>query len=280
MPTSPYCLTIYSNSSYLGPVGVASGGIRAHTHLARIMTANGPRRCYIKGFPNANNRLLINEIVGYTLAHHASVPQPEGGLIALPIATLEQIFKNSGRWAATAENDLAWCFVSMEAQNIYTKSSGVAAAIFHSKNLSQLGASLRRWKKLPAAIAFDTWIANVDRHGGNVMMIGPDEYQVIDHSDILTGPAWTVAQLIAGSWYTNRLLDEIVTPETLALPTKNAIVKSAQDFVKAYVRAKPELDIWLKAQSGTIDYPTAQSFIETRATLSEALLADRVQVIR
>jgi hypothetical protein len=45
----------------------------------------------------------------------------------------------------------------------------------------QLGAQLAAWRPLPAACAFDAWIANTDRHGGNLLTDGLGAFWLIDH---------------------------------------------------------------------------------------------------
>lgn len=49
-------------------------------------------------------------------------------------------------------------------------------------------ASLERWPKIHALIAFDEWIANADRTAGNLLFIGPKDFQLIDHGEAL--PNW------------------------------------------------------------------------------------------
>lgn len=46
-------------------------------------------------------------------------------------------------------------------------------------------ANLVAWPKFLAAIAFDEWIANSDRDPGNLLFIGPREFQLIDHGEAL-----------------------------------------------------------------------------------------------
>lgn len=41
--------------------------------------------------------------------------------------------------------------------------------------------ALANWPKLPAACAFDEWIANADRHAGNLLTDSQGEFWLIDH---------------------------------------------------------------------------------------------------
>jgi len=47
------------------------------------------------------------------------------------------------------------------------------------------------------AAAFDEWVANADRHNGNLLMGTTGEVWLIDHSHAFTGDTWTAAGLSA-----------------------------------------------------------------------------------
>ncbi|MFG1399571.1 HipA family kinase [Roseixanthobacter pseudopolyaromaticivorans] len=102
---------------------------------------------------------------------------------------------------------------------------------------------------------FDAWIANVDRHVGNVLFATGANIWIIDHGRCFTGPAWTKADLVAAGTYTHRLREWVtlflsaaerkrLANEAAALPirlcgvdvreagTKNSVVNliGASDF--------------------------------------------------
>ncbi len=54
---------------------------------------------------------------------------------------------------------------------------------------------LAAWKHFHAAIAFDEWIANNDRHPGNLLYGGGDGITLIDHGHAFGGPGWSVRGL-------------------------------------------------------------------------------------
>lgn len=57
--------------------------------------------------------------------------------------------------------------------------------------------ALRSWSKLLDAGCFDEWLANADRHGGNILWGGGNNYSLIDHSEAL--PAWLPVSAAAES---------------------------------------------------------------------------------
>lgn len=78
---------------------------------------------------------------------------------------------------------------------------------------------------------FDAWVANVDRHIGNVLFGTGTSTWIIDHGRCFTGPAWTPADLVADRIYPHRLGDwatRLLTPsdcnrlanEAAALPNR------------------------------------------------------------
>lgn len=52
---------------------------------------------------------------------------------------------------------------------------------------------------------FDAWVANVDRHIGNVLFGSGSGVWVIDHGRCFTGATWTQADLVAAGTYRHRL---------------------------------------------------------------------------
>jgi len=72
-------------------------------------------------------------------------------------------------------------------------------------------ARLATWPDLGRLYGFDTWIANVDRHRGNLLFGGQSDVWLIDHGQCFTGPSWRPAALNPGTAYRNRL-SEWMTP--------------------------------------------------------------------
>lgn len=64
---------------------------------------------------------------------------------------------------------------------------------------------LSRWDGLGRLYGFDTWVANIDRHRGNLLLSGEGAVWMIDHGQCFTGPAWQASELVAAAPATNRL---------------------------------------------------------------------------
>lgn len=64
---------------------------------------------------------------------------------------------------------------------------------------------------LGSLYGFDAWVANIDRHVGNMLFAAGSGAWIIDHGRCFTGNAWTPSDLIPDKTYPNRLR-EWVTP--------------------------------------------------------------------
>lgn len=64
---------------------------------------------------------------------------------------------------------------------------------------------LAGWTEAGAMYGFDTWIANIDRHEGNLLFSGRNEIWLIDHGHSFTGPKWKPAHFKPDVQYNNRL---------------------------------------------------------------------------
>jgi hypothetical protein len=71
---------------------------------------------------------------------------------------------------------------------------------------------LSKWPGLGNLYAFDSWVANVDRHPGNLLLSGADAVWLIDHGYSFTGPNWSPSDLVAEYTFRNKLA-EWLTPE-------------------------------------------------------------------
>ena len=69
---------------------------------------------------------------------------------------------------------------------------------------------LMKWKDYKDVAFFDEWIANIDRHAGNILYNGRSGFWLIDHSHALTGGEWHLFGLNdATGTHDNKLLDPI-----------------------------------------------------------------------
>ncbi len=266
------CIARYRPDQYIRPLRIETGGQTAMTHLAFVKTDQGDRRAYVKAYLPTAGMGLLNEIIGYTMAHHAGLAQPTGALINLSTAYLHQLFP-----AAVFAGQQCPCFVSIDAEDTLRRRVGTAKALF-GDNLRLLAASLQNWPAYALMVALDEWLANIDRNTGNLLMVGIDDYQVIDHGHLLTGPNWTAEDMNPEQWSANKMLDLVFDAPNLPLPMKNAILKSAENFLKVYAMARDELNVWLAGQTSSAKL-LAHHFIWQRAETTPTLLKDRIQLI-
>jgi len=277
---SNLCIDRLQADQYVTALAPVLSGRDAHTHLALINHGGDTRRWYVKLVPNRNStaglppvRGLINEIVGYTLAHHAGLPQPQSALIRVGHTVLRAMHKDIGKdVSATSGSEI--CFASLEAHNPRQRSTGMVKLLYRDN--ADLQKKLLGWTDLPAVMAFDTWVANVDRNTGNLIQVRPGQFAVIDHGRILTGPHWETTDLKSDDYYANCLMDILFDPAKLPLPLKSAILHSARKFQEVYRKAEPELKIWFGADP---DKLVARDFLQKRVLSTIPMLKTRVGLV-
>jgi len=261
-------LTAHDPTEYLYPIRTIGGQHRALTHIA-LFTER--RHVFVKAYPADAPRGLINDIIGYLVARHAGIDQPPGGIIALPAQAL-------ARAGIAATDPAVWCFTSTSCVDLNDRRHGSLAALF-GNNLNAVRTILEAWPGFPQLAAFDTWLANVDRNTGNLMLTGENALCPIDHSDILSGPAWQFDDLVAAEnqWTMNKLIDLIWPIDSLPLPIRSAILNSAERFQRVYADARSDLYRWLDSRDGTLH--RGHHFIWRRSELCKAILANNLSMI-
>lgn len=289
MTPPPLCLALLDPEQYVLPLQAIEDGKSGYTHLALIQHDGELRRWYVKAAREMKAyaldgdsspvmgpmRELINEIIGHTLAHHAGLPQPRGGLIRLRLDQLRRIHP-AAHFSDRRFFDDVICFASLEAHNPKRRNHGMAKLLYRD-NIN-LRRALADWSALPAVMAFDSWVANIDRNSGNLIQAGRGQFALIDHGHILTGPHWQAKNLDGGKDFLNVLLDQIFDAAALPLPTKSAILKAAADFWPVYLKAEPELSFWLSGKEDP-DKAHAQQFIRNRIDTVAPLLRSRVRLV-
>lgn len=261
-------LTAHDPSEYLYPIRMIGGQHRALTHIA-LFTER--RHVFVKAYPADAPRGLLNDIIGYLMARYAGINQPPGGIIALPAQALAKV--------GIATTDPAiWCFTSISCIDLNDRRHGSLAALF-GNNLHAVRTILESWPGFAQLAAFDTWLANVDRNTGNLMLTGENALCPIDHSDILTGPAWQFDHLVTteSQWSMNKLIELIWPINTLPLPVRSAILNSAERFQKVYAQARSDLYQWLDGRDNTLH--RGHHFIWKRSESCKNILANKLSMI-
>jgi hypothetical protein len=160
-------------------------------------------------------RQLTNEVIGSTLARALGLPTP---LAYLAVARQDVL---SPTRAPIMPDGNRLVFASAD-----TKIPSVTFRFYaNPQSAPSLYAALSHWKELGHCYAFDTWIANTDRHMGNLLFGGSKEVWLIDHGHAFTGPVWTTANLVPEGEFRHRL-GEWLTPH-LSSDDRSARAKEA-----------------------------------------------------
>ncbi len=118
---------------------------------------------------------VLNEIVGYLLAHHLNLPQPKGYLLLLSPDEQKSKFNIQGQPKNTRP---VWATESLDHKS----------AMYHFQRCSKaLRDDLAKWFNLYGTVALDDWIANIDRNPGNLLRQSSGKYHLIDHGKLFFG---------------------------------------------------------------------------------------------
>lgn len=151
------------------------------TYRGFIEVGSARLLAYIKLLPD---RQLVNELLASVLGRIAGLPIPRGFLVEVRRTD----FPNSPL---------------MTAHGLTVAPAFAVEAIACLSALRRLDLQsptarerlLRAWPHWYSAAAFDDWIANADRHPGNLLVGGPGEAWLIDHSHAFTGDKWQALNL-------------------------------------------------------------------------------------
>jgi hypothetical protein len=145
---------------------------------------NGPPvECYAKFL---SQRQLVNELAAVELAHELDLQAPRAFLIAVMRDEYPDALMFEGN--SNAEG-IAFAVEALAFPDLRRRYPG-SAQIWGPK----LRASWDDWSK---AAAFDEWIANGDRHEGNLIIGDAGDVWLIDHSHAFTSESWTLQHLTA-----------------------------------------------------------------------------------
>ena len=145
---------------------------------------------------------LVNELAASFLAHNQGLPTPKVYLARVEpgiISVSKGPTLSDGSGIVFASEDVKVPNVAFSFRNSTASQSDL------------LIATLIKWRLLGGLYAFDTWIANIDRHPGNLLFGGGDDVWLIDHGHSFTGPKWISTDLKPDAPYSHRL-NEWLTP--------------------------------------------------------------------
>jgi hypothetical protein len=262
---------------YLGPLRAITGGIRARTHLAQVVVAGRPETAYVKAFEVGAERLLFNEVAGGWLAQRAGIGCPPGGLLWVPAEALAAVFPGVG---FDAHEGSVPCYACAPVGNGYGLAAlGLGDSVHQLVELTRQ--HLLAWPGFASCVAFDEWVANVDRHVNNLLLAAGGRLVPIDHSDCFGGIEGLHQDPdFAGphAWYRNRLLEDLFAPDRLPLPLKAALVLAAEQCSQVHHQCDEglrRLAPWLGEKRGL----HWLEWLEARAGLTAELVRNRVRLL-
>lgn len=183
-----------------GAVPFSEGNIN-ETFRGQILLPDGTTRDAV--LKDLDSRQLVNELLASLLAKATGLPTPDAYLGLVRAGELD-VSKGP---ALTDGNRLVFASADVKVPNV-TFQLTEAAGMIGKKGVV---ARVANWPKLGDLYAFDAWIANTDRHPGNLLLSASDEIWLIDHGHSFTGPNWEPTDLVPDASYPNRLT-EWVTP--------------------------------------------------------------------
>lgn len=154
----------------------------------------GQVRAYIKDLAPIQ---LANELLAAGLAKRVGLPIPQP---ILAVASPKDLAAKNG--PKSAGEALVFASTDEGAQSAMLMIGGGGLDL---PGLKQL---LANWASIPRAVAFDSWIANGDRHQGNFLLKDSEIY-LVDHSHAFTGPNWDATSLAKNPMVKNRLIETI-----------------------------------------------------------------------
>lgn len=198
-------------------------------------------------------REFANELLAATLATRLGLPVPTP-IVARVSATDVPV----SRIPFIDDGDfLVFASAAIPAQPILQvlKTAGPQAA--------EVIKRIAKWPGLGNLYGFDSWIANVDRHRGNLLFGGQDDVWLIDHGHSFTGQHWTASDLEPAQAYINRLADWL----TPALDgSRRAQVAGGAE---AFARQAEQVDLARLAAANGVRTMLGEDFNAIMAFLSE-----------
>lgn len=176
-----------------GAKGFREGNVN-ETFRGQILLADGSVKSAI--IKDLDPKQLSNELLGSALARTAGLPTPDA-FLALVRGT--DMPATKGPLLADG-NRLVFASADVKVPNITFR---VQSA--NPDEQRQLLHDIIEWADLGHLYAFDSWIANIDRHTGNLLFGGKNEVWLIDHGHCFSGPAWQPEDLDPNGYYRNRL---------------------------------------------------------------------------
>ncbi|NRB25989.1 HipA family kinase [Shewanella sp.] len=247
-----------------------TSGLMAETYACGIQWHDGKEtKAYVKRFSNVRKLALVNEVTGYIIAKQCGLPVPRfAGLIN---TSAEQFDDESAQY-----NN--WAFVVSSLEGTTPGSFYEVQDMQSCKSLMNLVAG---WDKVSDAIAFDDWVANEDRHLGNIMVAGKNRIYLFDHSNLPITLNWQAHQLDPNYVAKSVLTDNLYALNCTPLPVKSMVAHATNTHEDVYNMVKQELCYWWDVLlEGDVERRVAlEKFMESRAILGNRRVCGSLRML-
>lgn len=272
-------LQILSASGYRSLLEVVPTKPTVRMHRALIVWPDGVERdshvkliCPPPGMPD---RQLVNEGIAWLLALTCRLPvPPHAGYMILPPLVVTQAHPDV---VCPPGGAVAWVCSTEPHRGLRVDLDG---------EMPRLIGELCLWQHLPGALALDEWIANVDRHTGNLIRRGPADFVLIDHDYALSGPHWLADLLHEGRAddFRNRLYDLIETElgrsSDACKDLRSDMVPPAEAFAGHLSEQADHLSEWLpKLLEFAEDQWSLAGFLAYRAAKMPVVIKRRYRLL-
>lgn len=226
---------------------------------------DGRHQCYIKVLPE---KQLVNELVAWVLARAMKFPVLDGFLLRVRTEDIPQskLLQNvSGDALAFGLKETEY----PQLRRAFNEHPDWGINFLQPDNFPL-------WQEL---IVFDDWIANGDRHNGNLLLAPENKIFWIDHSHGFTGAKWDCTQWSAKKPYGNQMAKQLM-PSLQKEDKENLRNKAAQ--LAILIDKLPLQDLQVAAQITSLltvsERDSLEQFVMERVQHLELMCARRVGI--
>ena len=230
---------------------------------------------------------LINEIVGFLVAHALGISQPHHAfIIALPISSLPGFAsvarrkKNAWMQNKTAGDVICFCTSRLDGHSAaihLLAQEGVEKLITQQ----EIATDVAGWDEYSSAVALDENIAHADRHFNNLLRLSKHKYALIDNGRLINSKdeTWGCEMLDANRLYNNRLLSAMTHRKATTNPSTERLqdeaIVHAEQHEEKLKNIEGELDFWLNALLKEPESTAFRQFLTDRTKGLPCLLKRR-----
>lgn len=217
-------INILSSDSFTGQLPAPDSTGLSPIFRGKVSTESESVRCYIKPLPDSiispsgqlvENREILSEALGYTLAKGAGLQTPDNaGIIVLkaeqiPSRVVDHL--KSITPGNEVQSDYAcWFSQDMLHPSLLKNHIPDGHPSIRLAALSRLAVTLSKNDQTPTIITFDEWTENSDRNLGNLLGTAAGEMTLIDHGRLFRYPTWSPKNLEASPYGLKNVISDLI----------------------------------------------------------------------